>query len=319
MKTLLACLCLGLCGLAARADTAPELTLRINGHFPTRKFFELSVGEPVIAEVTLLHPDRSATSPLTLDPPTGNWSDRVTIRVTDAKGAVLPWRFSVTGKPGTGALALQPNARTRVVLRMELSDSAALLPGEYRVTALLNLADGRAWQGTAKSLYCPVRVVVPPSQPTDEQLGQRQLLRVRDALLTGDTAKAETTAKEMLRATLKRPEGFAALALVQEAKGQLKFAEISVNIAINLHLELSTPATPTPTSAALPATADKTTTPPTTAKPTAKAPKPPKPKLELIRTPYDDLRARIESELGDAPETAAPAAAPDQTKSKSKT
>lgn len=311
MKTLLACLCLGLGGLAARADTAPELTLRINGHFPTRKPFELSVGEPVIAEVTLQHPDRNAANPLALDPPTGNWSDRVTLRVTDAQGAVLPWRFSVTGKPSAGALALQPNARTTLVLRMERADSAALVPGDYRITALLNLADGRAWQGTAKSLYCPVRVVVPPAQPDAEQLGRRQLLRVRDALLTGETAQAETAAKEMLHAAPQRPEGFAALALVQEAAGQLKFALISVNIAISRHLELSTPAVPS--AAPAPAPGKATTAP---AKPAAKPP--PKPKRQILHTPYDDLRTRIESELGDAPEPAAPAAAPGPAKSKSK-
>jgi len=46
-------------------------------------------------------------------------------------------------------------------------------------------------------------------------LGRRQLLRVRDALLSGDLARAETAATEMERTDPGRTEGFIGMALVQ--------------------------------------------------------------------------------------------------------
>jgi hypothetical protein len=68
-------------------------------------------------------------------------------------------------------------------------------------------------------------------------LGRRQLLRVQDALLRGDVPGAGASALEMVLAEPHRPEGFVALALVQEARGQRSRAILSAEIAISRALD----------------------------------------------------------------------------------
>ena len=319
MKRLLALLAFLTLGVSAvfAADSAPQLTLRVNDHAPTRKPFALVQGEPVLAEITLEHPDRHAATPLTLDPAAGHWPERVTVDVTDAQGKTVTWPFVLTGKLSPGPLALRPNHRTTLVLRLDASDSRQLAPGDYRLTARLSCADGRGWRGSGLSLYCPVKVVLPLPPGDPAQLGRRQMLRVRDALLRGDLAGGEQEANAMLRAAPQSPEGYAALALVLEAKGEIKRALAALNVAIARIVEREQAVLRVPTPAVASAA-----TPPSSAKSTSKAPAqgpavkgkaPAKPKPPLVRTPYDDWQHRLEILLPEEPATPPPTVQPAAT------
>jgi hypothetical protein len=212
---------------------APEMTFRVNGHsLPSAEPLELTRGEPVIAEVILSRADQSPSTPLSLDPPAGGWASRVKIAVTDAGGKSATWPFVVTGKPSAGALALQPDATTTLVLRLEPAALGALINGSYVLAARLDLADGRGWRGTVVSDPAAVKVVEPIGDPTAAVLGDRQLLRVRDALLANDLPRAEAAATAMMQADLKRPEGFVGMALVAEAKGDGPRAVLYIDMAI---------------------------------------------------------------------------------------
>ena len=218
--------------IATAQAAAPDLTLRLNGHAAAPAPLELWQGEPVIAEVALRHSDRTAQAPLSLDHPDGGWATRVKIAVTDAGGATASWPFVVAGKPSGGALALQPDAVTTLVLRLDSSAGAPIAIGRYHLAARLDLADGRGWRGVAESEPVDVEVIAAPVTPTEAVLGQRQLFRVRDALLAGDVPRAEAATDEMLRADVQRPEGFVAMALVSEAKGERRLALVYIDLAI---------------------------------------------------------------------------------------
>jgi hypothetical protein len=211
---------------------APDITLRINGHAAAPAPSELWRGEPAIAEVVLRQSDRAAPEPISLDPPGGSWATRVKIAVTDAGGAAATWPFVVAGNPSGGALALRPDAVTTLVLRLDALASAAFAPGRYHLAARLDLVDGRGWRGVVESEPVDVEMVAPPAAPTGAALGQRQLFRVRDALLANDIPRAEAATDEMLRADFRRPEGFVAKALVSEAKRERRIALVYIDIAI---------------------------------------------------------------------------------------
>ncbi len=123
------------------------IALRLNGLAPGNAPFVLTPGEPILVEVQLRHPDRRAKDPIRLEPPSGSWSDRVKVIVTDARGAAGGWRFIVTGKPSAGGLALQPAAVTTLVLRMDKDARATVVPGSYKMLARLDLGDGRGFRG----------------------------------------------------------------------------------------------------------------------------------------------------------------------------
>src|ERR1035437_8041201 len=172
--------------LAPAQPAAPIVTLRINGHAAAPAPSDLWRGEPVIAEVVLRQSDRAAQEPISLDPPGSGWATRVKIAVTDAGGATATWPFVVAGNPSGGALALRPDAVTTLVLRLDALASAAFAPGRYHLAARLDLVDGRGWRGVVESEPVDVELVAPPAAPTGAALGQRQLFRVRDALLAND-------------------------------------------------------------------------------------------------------------------------------------
>ncbi len=218
---------------AAAQAGVPEISLRLNGFAPGTKPFVLTQGEPLLVEFQLRHPDRHAKETILLEPPTGSWAERAKILVTDGRGTPSAWRFVVTGKPSPGGLALKPAAVTTLVLRMDEQARAAIVPGSYKMIARLELADGRGFRGTVDSEAASVNVVAAPASPVGMALGRRQLLRVRDSLLSGDLARAESAATEMQRAAPRRPEGFIGMALVQEAKGERSGALLSVDLAIS--------------------------------------------------------------------------------------
>jgi len=236
MKKLFAGLALVVLGAAfvvAAQPGAPEISLRINGLAAGTEPFVLTAGEPVLVEIQLRHPDRRGKEPIRLEPLVGGWAERVKIVVTDGRGAASAWRFVVAGKPSAGGLALQPATVTTLVLRMDQDARVAVVPGSYRMIARLDLGDGRGFRGTVDSEMASVNVVAASTAPVGAVLGRRQLLRVRDALLRGDMPGADTAAGDMLRAEPRRPEGFIAMALVQEARGERSRAILSVNIAIS--------------------------------------------------------------------------------------
>ena len=215
--------------MATTPPDAPDITLRVNGHAAGPAPLELWQGEPVIAEVVLRHADRAATEALALDPPDGGWSARVKVSASGASGARVAWPFVVAGNPSGGALALQPDAVTTLVLRL---DALGIPAGHYNLTARLELADGRGWRGTVESEPVEVEVAAAPTDPTAAALGQRQLFRVRAALLAGDVPRAEEAAGELVRADYKQPEGFEAMALVAAAKGERRLALVYIDLAM---------------------------------------------------------------------------------------
>ena len=217
--------------LAIAALGEPTVTLRINGHGDGSAPQELSAGEPVIAEVILRSTDRPAPG-VSLDPPQGAWTNRVKIFAVDAGGASTAWPFIVAGKTSAGALVLQPDAVTVLVLRLDVRASTLPKFGNYDLVARLDLMDGRGWQGRVESEAVAVHIAAAPVAPTGAALGERQLFRVRDALLAGDLPRAEAAADELLRADYNRPEAFGAMALVYEAKGERRRALTEIELAI---------------------------------------------------------------------------------------
>jgi hypothetical protein len=275
---------------------APVISLRVNGRGAGAEApLELWRGEPVIVEVVLRAPGKE---PIVLEPPDGGWSTRVKFAVTDSAGKGATWPLAVTGKSSTGALALQPNAITTLVLRLAPAASEALARGNYSLVGKLDLTDGKGWRGTVASERITVQVVEPPASPGDALLGRRQLLRVNDALLAGETDRAEAAMKEMLRADAARPEGFVAMALIAEAKGERDLALTAIDQAI---ARAASPAgapaerpLPGATAPAKPPTPTKPAPAPSDREISAPAATAAPPKPRSVPLEYYDLRRRFE-------------------------
>ena len=280
---------------------SPAISLRVNGRGSGAEApMELWRGEPVIVEVVLRRAGRSAgTEPLVLEPPDGGWATRIKVAVTDPAGAAVTWPMAVTGNPSGGALALQPNGVTTLVLRMPPAAREAIVKGNYSMVARLDLPDGKAWRGSVASAPVAMQVVDAPESPRDAALGRRQLLRVNDALLAGEIDRAQQAMDDMLRADAARPEGFVAMALIAEARGERELALVAIDLAIaraaapaGARVEWPLPGTKAPAKPAAPTRAppDRETPAPAgaaTAAPAALRPRP-------VPLEYYDLRQRFE-------------------------
>ena len=226
-------LALALFALGIRAEPPPpELVLRINGRFAQAAPLPLWQGEPVIAEVVLRNPGPAGAAPIILAPPAGSWAARVAVTARDDAGVSAQWSFSPVGQPSAGALALEPAAVTTLLLRLEPAASASAAPGRRSLVARLDLADGTGWRGVAESEPVAAEVVAPPASPAGETLAQQQLLRVRAALLAHDFAGAQAAANTLLAADRARPEGYVALALLHEARGERQLALVNLDAAM---------------------------------------------------------------------------------------
>jgi len=119
-----------------------------------------------------VHADSSGAPPIRLEPPVGSWSTRVKIVVAAAGGApAAPWPFVIAGKPSGGAITLQPDAVTTLVLRLDSLATAALAPGMYQLAARLDLADGRGWRGVVESEAIEVEVSASTEAPVARRSG----------------------------------------------------------------------------------------------------------------------------------------------------
>jgi hypothetical protein len=292
-------LCTMLVVAVSAEPSGPELGLRINGSGGTGEPTELFRGEPIILEVVLRHPVRGAKEPIVLQPPAGNWASRVQVEVTDDTGKAVPWTFIVTGKTSVGGLSLQPDALTTLVMRMDLKDSHALVPGKYQVEAKLNLPDGTAWRGTLLSEPVRVELVNAPAEFKGKLLGRRQELRVRDAILAGEMPRAEEAMRDMLRVDPDRPEGFVAMAMIAEAKGERGPALLAIDMAITRVVQGDTPfkVDPSVFAEAKPAATNprKPATRPASPRPPAPVPPAQRNAPKVIPFEYLDLRERIEN------------------------
>lgn len=221
-------------GVLPAADmTPPDLSLRINGHAAAATPLILWQGEPIQAEVGLRQGGSPGAGPLILDPPAGGWFTRITVGATSPAQSE-PWPLVVVGQPSKGALALQPKSMTKLVLRLNPAAAAEVPNGPYELVARLNLADGRGWRGAVTSDPFLVEVREAPAVLAGRDLGQRQLGRVRDALMMGDSPAAKAATAELMNADFHRPEGFVATALVFAAEGKRRLALLSIDRAIAL-------------------------------------------------------------------------------------
>jgi hypothetical protein len=197
MKRLLVLLAfLPVAAFAQQPQAAPDITISANG----ATNINLYQGWPLIVDVTIMNSLRfqGGSAPLlVVAPASGNWTDAIQLTATSSSGNTFQWPFKLAGSPSTPTLTLDTNSYVTANWQISSSDTLALPPDTYQLTAAIQITSTTGWSGTSST--SPVSIQVGPEPTlTQDQQQLKTLLVSEYQTNTGDLDGALTTVEQYL-------------------------------------------------------------------------------------------------------------------------
>ena len=190
---------------------APNLFLSANDEAAVQTY----QGWPLLLEADLSNPElysSDAITSLLINPLNGSWANTIRLVVTDANGTTQTWPIQPASVPA-GSLTLDATNTGRLSWAVAASDTAAIVPGTYRVVAVLDTtssAGTSGWSGIRSSNPVSIQIAVPPGSPTLAQQERQFELLARYDHLFGNDAQALADLDQLLST---QPSAVRALAL----------------------------------------------------------------------------------------------------------
>jgi len=197
MKRLLVLLAfLPVAAFAQQPQAAPDITISANG----ATNINLYQGWPLIVDVTIMNSLRfqGGSAPLlVVAPASGNWTDAIQLTATSSSGNTFQWPFKLAGSPSNPTLTLDTNSYVTANWQISFSDTLALPPDTYQLTATIQITSTTGWSGTSST--SPVSIQVGPEPTlTQDQQQLKTLLVSEYQTNTGDLDGALTTVEQYL-------------------------------------------------------------------------------------------------------------------------
>jgi hypothetical protein len=168
----------------------------------------------------LLHPQayarNSKIEPMLLAAAEGPWTGAVRLEVKDTKGKNVEWPFHLA-TVATPTVTLDHQTFGSIGWWLTPDETAALSPGEYELTAILDTSSAHAagaWKGNARSRSLRIEVIAEPKALDAEREEEKLLLLAHFAMVCGDDKQAVSHVDALLA---KQPKSVTAL----ERKGDL--------------------------------------------------------------------------------------------------
>jgi hypothetical protein len=211
---------LGFAALPARG-AQPLLGLSANDAVSV----ELIQGSPLLLDLELAHPsafDPSANaSPILIAAAPTSWAQATHISVTTADGSPVAWPV-VTPPLPSGGLTLDASTQGILLSWVAPSDSAALTPGNYVLTARLDTRGATApgaFAGLVEAVPVEVHVIARPGTLSGADQARELELLARYYSLVGQPVDARAAAESLSLLHPESPRGFAMLSDLDAAAG----------------------------------------------------------------------------------------------------
>ena len=199
MRNILCLLAILILATAATGQTtapppSPDIELSTNGGSSN-----LYQGWPLILHVTILNTEGdtpAGTGSLVISPNNTLWTSAVSFAILTSAGTAVQWPLALVGTPSDPVLTLGPTDYVQATWQMSAADVSALPPGDYMITANIQVSQSSGWNGSLQSP--PVTITVGPEPTlTSDQQAEKVFQTAEFALNNNDLSTAITSTQQL--------------------------------------------------------------------------------------------------------------------------
>ena len=213
------------CVCRAETPAVPVVFLSLRGAVEDT----IQVGEPLFVAIRIEAPD-DPPSTLELAPASGTWADAIELTLGDSRGVTVARAHPVEA-PVQPTATLGVDVVASGVWYFSSVSTAALMTGDYLVTAKLLIRDGRGWTGNATSEPITLHTIAPSE--SSELILRRSVAKAKEALATNRPEDAATIIDALLA---QKPDTISLLtlrAIISARGGDLTSARLCINRAMD--------------------------------------------------------------------------------------
>ncbi len=229
--------------VAQQLPPAPDISIAANGGSSN-----LYAGWPLIVHMTIMNsnngnPNGSA-DPLVISLPSGVWTDALSITVLTSSGATAHWPLKLVGTPSDTVLTLATTEYVQASWQMSAADVTALAPGDYTLSASIQVSNSTGWNGLVQSVPLSLTVGAEPTLTTDQQ-AEKTFQLAEFAVNSDDLVTAVTETQQLRIAQPNNPAAAAIAANILNLAGYEPLAFLQYSDALYTYYQLN----PTPVEA----------------------------------------------------------------------
>jgi hypothetical protein len=195
--------------LAQQVAPAPDISIAANGGSPN-----LYSGWPLIVHLTIMNSNNGNpngnSDPLVVSFPTGVWTDAISLTVLSSSGTAVQWPLKLVGTPSDAVLTLATAEYVQASWQMSSADVSAINPGDYTVTAKIQVSNSTGWNGLLQSVPLSITVGPEPTLTPDQQA--EKTFQASEFAVNSDDLVTAITATQQLRTAQPDNPGAAAIA-----------------------------------------------------------------------------------------------------------
>lgn len=195
--------------LAQQVAPAPDISIAANGGSSN-----LYSGWPLIVHLTIMNSNNGNpngnSAPLVISLPTGVWTNAISLSVLSSSGTAVQWPLKLVGTPSDGVLTLATAEYVQASWQMSGADVSAITPGDYIVTATIQVSNSNGWNGLVQSL--PLSIIVGPEPTLTPDQQAEKTFQASEFAVNSDDLIAAVTATQQLRTAQPDNPGAAAIA-----------------------------------------------------------------------------------------------------------
>lgn len=236
-------LCVAIPTALPAQQASPEISISANN---TRNL-SLYAGWPLIVDMTIMNSsrhDKTTSTPLVIAPTGAIWTTTVRFAAVSSTGQTTQWPFTQVGTASDASLTLAKKSYVNATWQVSAADVSALSPGDYQLTATVQVSNSTGWNGLAQSL--PVSITIKPEPAlTADEASRKALLLAEYSLNAGDVDGAVGTANQLRLDQPDNPAAAIATANVLAIAGYDGLALVQASEALDKYYKFD----PTPSEA----------------------------------------------------------------------
>lgn len=182
--------------LAQQVAPAPDISIGANGGSSN-----LYAGWPLIVHVTIMNSNNGnpngSSAPLVISLPTGVWTDALSLTVLSSSGTAVQWPLKLVGTPSDAVLTLATTEYIQASWQMSAAAVSTLQPGDYTITANIQVSKSHDWNGSAQSV--PLNITVGPEPTLTPSLQAEKVFQAAEFAVNNDDLSTAITSTQQLR------------------------------------------------------------------------------------------------------------------------